>query len=153
MFNSSRLIKNTRLNKLYKQNLIDLSQSSKIWELSFTGETLWNGREIKFITLADQSKKLVLALEAIEINSSVETQIVKMLTRLGKLKQLPSLLVYDHSAFISIGLDKWCREHSVKQIYLYSGHTTPGSYLARYARRRNADTLLSYNRSAPLSFK
>jgi len=155
MFNSNKLIKNTRLNKLYKQNFIALSQSSKVWEINFTTEILWNGRETKFITLIDQSKKIIVSIEAIELTISLETQLLKILDRLGKSKHPPSLLVYDNSASISLSLDKWCRDHSVKQIYfyLYFGNSIPNSYLARHALRRNADTIFSCNHAALLNFK
>lgn len=153
MFNSNRLIKNTRLNKLYKQNLIDVSQSSRVWELLFTSEVMWNGYEVKFITLIDQVKKTILSIEAREINASVESQVLSMFEGLGQSKQLPSLLVYDHSAFISIGLDKWCRDHSVKQFYLYSRHSTPSSFFTRYSRRRNMDAMHSFDNKTSFKYR
>lgn len=148
MFNSSRIIKNTRLNKLYKQNLLNPTQANQAWELTFDSEILWDGHQIKFIAVTDSHKQEVLAIEATEMDLPLEAQLLRILGRLQRSKKLPQSLVYDHSSFISIELDKWCRTNGVKQVYFYSGNTLPNLFLTRFARKRNSSFLLSFNRKS-----
>jgi len=132
-----------RLPARVKQLLYQPDGANKVWSIDFMSDSLWDGRKFRTLNIIDDFNRRVLAIEA---DTSLPTlRVIRVLERLKDSRGLPEIIRVDNGPeFISAKLDLWCKDHSIKLVFIRPGKPTENAFVERFNGTFRRELLNAY---------
>lgn len=113
---------------------------NRTWALDFMGDTLYDGRRYRLLTVLDEGNREALA---IEIGPSLPSaQVVRVLTQLVALHGAPGRLRCDNGPeFLAAILAQWCTAQGILLQHIQPGKPNQNAFIERFNRTYRTEVL------------
>lgn len=119
-----------RLPARAKQLLYQPQAANQVWSMDFMNDTLWDGRKVRLLNIADDFNREILHIET--DLSLPALRVIRVLEYLKEFKGLPHMIRVDNGPeFISHKLDEWSRKNKVTLIFIQPGKPTQNAFIER----------------------
>ena len=116
---------------------------NRTWALDFMTETLYDGRQVRLLTVIDEGNR-----EGLEIAMGVSLssrRVTRVLSELVALHGCPSALRTDtRPEFTAQPRVDWCAKHAVAMHYIQPGKPDQNAYIERFNRSYRTEVLNAY---------
>lgn len=113
---------------------------NRTWAIDFMGDTLYDGRRYRLLTVLDEGNREGLA---IEIGTSLPSgHVVRVLTQLVALHGAPARLRCDNGPeFLAAGLAQWCAATGIQVQHIQPGKPNQNAFIERFNRTYRTEVL------------
>lgn len=113
---------------------------NRTWALDFMGDTLYDGRCYRLLTVLDEGNRESLA---IEVGTSLPSvRVVQVLEQLVAVHGAPGMLRCDNGPeFIAAALARWCADHGVVLHHIQPGKPNQNAFIERFNRTYRHEVL------------
>lgn len=129
-----------RVPKRVRQPLAAPAELNRTWALDFMGDTFYDGRRVRLLTMLDEGNR-----EALEIGiglSLPSRRVVRELEALVAVHGCPSAIRVDNGPeFTAQPFVDWCAEHGVTVLYIQPGKPDQNAYIERFNRTYRTEVL------------
>lgn len=116
------------------------TEVNESWSMDFMSDQLYDGRQIRLLTLVDNFNRESLAIEVGEHIGS--DRVVEILTRLGKGRDLPKRIQVDNGPeFTSKRLDQWAYFNHVELDFIRPGKPADNGIIEAFNGRLRQECL------------
>ena len=132
-----------RLPARIKQPLQLPKTVNRTWSADFMHDTLEYGRRVRVLNIIDDYSREALSVEA-DYSHSGES-VVRVMNELIWERGIPKAIRVDNGPeFISKVFSQWCKDRSIKIMYIQPGKPMQNAYIERFNRLFREDVLDAY---------
>lgn len=129
-----------RVPKRVRQPLAAPAELNRTWALDFMGDTFYDGRRVRLLTMLDEGNR-----EALEIAMGLSLpsrRVVRELDALVAVHGCPSSIRVDNGPeFTAQPFVDWCADHRVTILYIQPGKPDQNAYIERFNRTYRTEVL------------
>jgi len=129
-----------RVPRRVRQPLAAPAVLNHTWALDFMSDTLYDGRQMRLLTIIDEGNR-----EGLEIAMGMSLpsrRVVRVLSELVAVYGCPAALRMDNGPeFTAQPLIEWCAEHRVAMHYIQPGKPDQNAYIERFNRTYRTEVL------------
>ncbi len=129
-----------RVPKRVRQPLAAPAELNRTWALDFMGDTFYDGRRVRLLTMLDEGNR-----EALEIaigRSLPSRRVVRELDALVAVHGCPAAIRVDNGPeFTAQPFVDWCADHRVTIRYIQPGKPDQNAYIERFNRTYRTEVL------------